>query len=75
MEPKEGFSGGLHRALILSYVATAEYLKRHYYLISMLFTYVILESLRPKEEKNMFFMPICCRSLCKPPHADKVTSG
>lgn len=49
--------------------------KRYHYLISVLFTYVILESLRPKEEKNMFLIPFRCRSLCKPPHPNKVTSG
>lgn len=64
------------RPPILSLVATAEFSKKYHYLISMLFTYVIPESLRPKEEKTMVLTLICCRSLYKPPpHPDKVTSG
>lgn len=55
------------RPLILSSVATAEFSKRYHYLISVLFTDVVPESLRPKEEKTMFLTLICCRSLHKPP--------
>ena len=40
---------------------------RYHCLISMLFTWVILEPSRPKEEKNVVLIPTCCRRLRNPP--------